>query len=385
MKTLISILISISFFTGFTQKVKDHWVTFDYERLPLKPLDKGIKSYQSSIISWEDEAAAQMQQQYEAELEAYRENYKLAQEQYKKELEEYNRKTRLEKVIDKTLLEQEKPVFNPPPYPEFNEIPKSPDLESLASKYLSLDGYEKGNYSPVFITVELKHFEMQETTSKVTTSGSGENTKSTTTYFTKYKIPVKLTVESVINGVLYDDVLPVSTDFYTYKTSSMPTYDEVRKFATNDLLSYTGNYINSNYGITKMNLKTSVVLLLKHKKHKYPEHEMALPHALSGYNNMYLNKNASISSFNQAINIWEKLIEEYNPNNKKARMNREATWYTMLNIAEAYLWIENYQKADEYFNRMEAVMPKWSTKSRFKDSRARLKDHQERFLVNYRM
>lgn len=382
MKNYILItLLALSLF-GFSQKVDDHWIKFDYVQLPMKPLDKGIKSYDSKVISWEDEAAVELQKEYEAELEAYRENYKLAQDQYQKELKEYNEKSRLEKVLDKELLNESKPVFNPPPYPEFTEIPKSPDNENLASKYLSLDGYEKGNYSPVFITVELKPFDLGESTPKTTTSGTGENQKTTTTYYTKYKQPVKLTVESVINGVLYDDVLPVSTEWYTYSSKSEPDYAEVKKFALNDLMSYTGNHINDQYGKRKRNLNTSVVVIQKFKKHRYPEYEEALVHGLSGYKNIYLDKTKSISSFNKAINIWEKALEEYDPNNGKARINREVAWYTMLNIGEAYLWIENYEKADDYFSRMEGVMPKWSTKARLKDSKDRLQDHRERFMAN---
>ena len=78
----------------YAQKVEDHRVAFDYVKLPLKPLDKQIKSYQSKVLSWEDEAAVELQKQYELELETYRENYKIAQEQYKKELEEYNKKNK---------------------------------------------------------------------------------------------------------------------------------------------------------------------------------------------------------------------------------------------------------------------------------------------------
>ena len=384
MKKLSFILLTFVFIFSsvFAQKANDHRVRFDYPRLPLKPLDKSIKNYQVTLLSWEDEAAVSQQAQYEAELEVYRENYKIAKEQYKKELAEYNRKTRLEKVIDKELLDEQKPVFNPPPYPDFKDIPKSPDLEDLAAKYLTLDGYDKGNYNPVFITVELKSFEKKDPEKKTKTTGSGENQKTTTSYYTKYKIPVKLTIEDVVNGVIFDNVLPISTDFYTYKSSTEPSFEEVKKFATNDLLSYTGKYINSNYGKTKMNLSTTVMVIQKYKKHRYPEMEEALPHALSGYRNIYLDKAKSISSFNKAINIWEKLITQYNPNNKKAKMNREATWYTMLNIAEAYLWIDNFDKSEEYLSRMEAVMPKWSTKARFKDTRDRLQNHRERFLAN---
>lgn len=384
MKKTIPILLIILTNLAFSQKVKDHRISFDYVRLPLKPLDKQIQSYQSKIISWEEEAAVEMQKRYELELATYRDNYKIAQDQYKKELAEYNRKTRLEKVIDKELLEQNKPVFIPPTYPDFADIPKSPDNENMETKYLSLDGYEKGIDTPVFITVELKEFEKGETTKKTKTTGTGESQKTTTTYYTKYKQPVKLTIESVVKGVLFDDMLEVSLKNYTYSSKIKPTYEQVKKFGVNDLMSYTSKYVNSRYGRTKRNHSTTVILVQKYKKYTYSEYEEAVVHAASGYKNILLDKNKSISSFNKAINIWEKALEGYDPNNKKSRINREVAWYTMLNIAEAYLWTENFDMADEYLSRMEVVVDKWSTKDRFKDTKDRVQNHKERFIANQR-
>ena len=147
-------------------------------------------------------------------------------------------------------------------------------------------------------------------------------------------------------------------------------------------MSYTSNLINSWYGKTQFNHSTTVVYVQKYKKYNYTEHEEALVHAVSGYKNILHDKAKSISSFNKAISIWEKILEEYKPNDKKAKINREVAWYTMLNIAEAYLWTENFEKADEYFSRMEMVVPKWSTKGRFKDSKNRLQDHRERFIAS---
>ena len=126
----------------------------------------------------------------------------------------------------------------------------------------------------------------------------------------------------------------------------------------------------------------ALIFALKvYKKHKYTEHQEALTHALSGYKNIYLEKNKSISSFNKAINIWENVLKQYQPNNKKAKINSEVAWYTMLNIAESYLWIENFDKADEYFNKMEINTPK-KGKRRFYHSKNRLKEQKERFFAN---
>lgn len=384
MRTILLIPVIALFITPIkAQKTKDHWITFNYNKLPLEPLDKQVASYQSTILSWEEGKAVEQEALYEQELAAYRENYSIAQDRYKKEMDEYNKKTRLEKIVDKELLEEGKPVFNPPPYPEFTEIPTSPDHEALASKYLSLDGYKKGFDTPVFITVTLKEIDLPEAEVNTKTTGEGENQKTTTTYISRYKQPIKLTVESSVNGILYDDVIPESMKYYSRSTSNLPDRAEMKRFALNDLLGFTNTFINDRWGKSKITWTTSVALIEKYKKYRYPEFEEALPHAISGYNNLYLDPNKSVSSFNKAINIWEKVLEQYDPNNKKARINREVAWYTMLNLGEAYLWINNFEKADEYFSRMEAVIPEWD-KKRLQESKARLQDHRERFIANSR-
>ncbi|GAB4398761.1 MAG: hypothetical protein OHK0053_17950 [Microscillaceae bacterium] len=50
----------------------------------------------------------------------------------------------------------------------------------------------------------------------------------------------------------------------------------------------------------------------------------------------------------EAIQIWEGLLAQVDPKDNKARINKKIARILYFNLAKAYLWIEDYPKAQEY-------------------------------------
>ncbi len=50
-----------------------------------------------------------------------------------------------------------------------------------------------------------------------------------------------------------------------------------------------------------------------------------------------------------ATAIWEKMLQESNPEDKKARVDATVTRELYYNLAKSYLWIDDYAKAREYY------------------------------------
>jgi hypothetical protein len=48
----------------------------------------------------------------------------------------------------------------------------------------------------------------------------------------------------------------------------------------------------------------------------------------------------------KGIDGWEAALKESEPKNKKARVNDKVTAVTRLNLAEAYIWINDYSNAE---------------------------------------
>ena len=54
---------------------------------------------------------------------------------------------------------------------------------------------------------------------------------------------------------------------------------------------------------------------------------------------------------NKSIGIWLDLLKESNPADNKSRINKKATALLYANLAEAYLWIDDFENADLYANK----------------------------------
>lgn len=50
-----------------------------------------------------------------------------------------------------------------------------------------------------------------------------------------------------------------------------------------------------------------------------------------------------------AIEIWEKMLQESNIEDKKARVDARVTREIYFNLAKAYMWIDEYARAEEYY------------------------------------
>jgi hypothetical protein len=62
----------------------------------------------------------------------------------------------------------------------------------------------------------------------------------------------------------------------------------------------------------------------------------------------------SKSKLDEAIQIWMAALEESTPSIKKSRINDKVTALLYVNIAEAYLWMNEFDEADTYIQKAKA-------------------------------
>ena len=53
----------------------------------------------------------------------------------------------------------------------------------------------------------------------------------------------------------------------------------------------------------------------------------------------------------KAIEIWEKQLEQSDLSNNKSRINKKSTALLFANLAEAYLWVDQFDKAGLFINK----------------------------------
>jgi tetratricopeptide (TPR) repeat protein len=84
----------------------------------------------------------------------------------------------------------------------------------------------------------------------------------------------------------------------------------------------------------------------------------------------------------EAINVWKKALTESNPGDNKARINDKVTALIFYNIAEAYMWMSNFDEAEQYINKaINAGEMKYKTEA--KRLQGVLADQKLRWNANY--
>ncbi len=92
---------------------------------------------------------------------------------------------------------------------------------------------------------------------------------------------------------------------------------------------------------------------------KYPEYRDGYEAILMAYPQMSDpgNRADMLVYSNKAINAWEKALKESNPDRKKSRINKKVTRFTCLMLAEAYMWTDDFTRAEEYVAKMKVLKP----------------------------
>lgn len=403
-----------SFQLIYAQKVEKVNTVFEYNRLPLKPLDQRVKSYQSEVIldyvKAIEEDKQKLEEEYQRELAEYPklvkawEQEKLeAEEKYNREMEEYNKKSTATKILEKQILEENtKPYLVVPtkPYPPVKKehtYQKVFDGNVLAGTYLKMDGYSKGTDNPVKISVTLHGFENSEPELKTSQSSVyNSSTQSTTTvtnywYEMNYKHPVSLKVEDPFAGILLNEMLAGTEVFSNYrsvtKQGSYPPFTKENVLAdlqtkiVDDNMKKMNEYLNSQFGYSKV--KDTVILYrVEAKKFNYDDYQQAFEAANMAYSLLASDRKMAVEKLNTSIAAWQKILEEYNPDDKKARIDGDIAIATYLNLASAYIWLDEYMKVEEMLVKITTLKPSKNEQKRAEQIKVFSRDQKARWEAN---
>lgn len=389
-------------------------IKFDYTQLPMKPLqDKSIKNAQSKVVlkymddvnsakgSYQDRVR-KAEEDYQKAMEFYYVQVKLADDQYNKEMDEWNKKSLAEKIL---LGDKNKPQkkYISQPYkqmPVEQKYQKTFDTDMLANKYFKIEGFNNAPGGMV-VNVKLLGFDSQEPelqTSTVNTTNAQKQQVTITKYkyLIKYKHPMGYSAE--LNGnILYEDY-PVETTNYSSVVSQ--EYDNqgalqswwngakdgflanLQERVVNENCQKLGSAVNNMFGFKKINFSTE--LMNVDEKKDYDDLKEAYTSAITGLNALAtdMTKAASIPSLKKAIDIWENAMKESNLESRKARIDRSVTKGLLINLQQAYMWVDEYDKSDACYQKLIALDPDKSNKNRAERIKAMASDLRERWNAN---
>ncbi len=369
MKKSILFLGLFTMFVASAQNVDDQKISFNYIQQPSTPI-QNTKVYNVVV----DHSIYQASN--EDSLEAFEVKLNLAEAQLATWVEQ-------KKKIDQMyLLEMAKwqksvnagaalPQPTRQPYPEMPELKEELRMplmteeisEGIVDGKINLEGFSKGEGGAT-ITVQFSGLTEARIVEKVT--GSGATTKYQ--YTAEYVMPVSLKLEAPGQGIIVNEnfnatkktkLIDKYNSQYDFEYWSIENLDNFWKTLqaeeVNSVLTNINNTINDKCGFPVKNYNTEIYTVKKYKSHNYSDLIDGYTKAKSGYDLVYksISRKEAASNLQKAINIWEDALTESNTVDNKARINDKVTALLYVNLAEAYIWLGEYTKADNYIQKAQ--------------------------------
>lgn len=409
MKRLLILLLLPFFFSAQDIDYKD--ITIKYTRLPLKPLDKNIKNYQVNIQQEFTGRIEERKVENEKRKKEAEEKYNLAYSEYQKKLTQANVKYQKDLLIWSALPPKAQGLQAKPELPQIQEpqreqvelliVDKTYDEKDLIQKHLKLHGFNENPENALLIQLFLQGFESQNPTIKTQTKDEKVNDKYIkVTYYqynVQYKHPLKVKLLSPFSGLIMDEHFSSSLNNFSYTTKEFKIKSELEQWWLNNkdneyisMMDYAvktnlnnfNQFLNSQFGFTPIQRSFSIAYI--DAKKNYDDYKDALSKAQTAYPLIAEQKSfeQGLDIMMQAIAIWEKALAESNPSSKKARVDENVTEATLYNLAEAYVWINQFAKSNEYLNKLYTFKISNKEKRLASSTQIFCQDQQARFTAN---
>ena len=395
---------------GFSQNIETETVTFESKRLPLKPIP-GLKGYSFTVetpYQANNEALiADSKTKFDAEMANYpntvRESevrhekalaqYELdvvaARENYKIQAEEYDKLSAVEKIALKAkapvLQLPNKPNYYKPSPPVYSAPNTSNiitfDPEVLAGSYLKLAGYDKAADGKVLVgKVVLNAFQADSPIHRFTekkvynTTTKAYVTEKTYYYVTYYNRPTYVKLQ-VGNEILFEGMMESSLVKDSVKSTTAPNMMNLERESVRTSIERANDFINSNHGYSQV-AHTVEVNYVKNKKNDYDDLESAKDLALASYK--YFEGGKNKESLLKAITVWEQTYAQADVESNKARIDKKVTISILLNLINANIYTENPADADKYLMALKKLNVPYRTEQSLPAIEAEIRDLKSR-------
>ena len=357
----------------------------DYISRPSEPLPAGVSTYNVVVNqSYRD--------QYEAELAQWEIDTQLAQETYNAEMEAYNAKGTGAKILERALLDEKKPQLILPRKPVATERVFEPGI--IGSK-IDMQGMTRTEDGAT-VTIEIQYFEGSAPEEGKKEIKDREGNVTFKYYRTmKYRQPIRYMVQLPDGSIVVDEVLTSSEDFTTYTSEKYTSKSALNKAwnltAVNNRLSQMSvqagciainSILNDRFCFSKKTRPMTIYHAKTKKKVDYTDlNNSALDMKMAM--EKYLNQpEASAEGIRACVAVWEQVLTEADFDNKKARINRKMAGLLYLNLINANIWLEDYDRVDVLFDEMRRLDTKKSAEGTADGLDAFSEDQRRRKEIN---
>ena len=369
MKKSILILFVGSRLLSFGQNVDENAVSFNFIQLPTNTIAKEYKTFNvlvehnyeqansDSLTSYQAKLEAATAQ-YDAELAAWKEQKKNIQRNYLQQLATWQKSTNAGAAAVKPAA----PIYPQPPVMAEVENPNlhTDITDQEVQNAVSLAGFDRGEGGA---TITVGILPLSDFKINMTTKGDAAAKKYY--YSANYKLPLELKVETPSQGVILQTIVLNNISNYNMNTyASQYEFDlwwldnktqfwaDLEKYARTNALEVLNQTVNDKCGYPVKTATIEVFTVKKHKDYQYNDLVNAYTVASQGYKSINQSRDRSNAKgkLNEAINIWKQALTESNVNDSKSRVNDKVTALLQCNIAMAYIWLSEYDNAEQYIN-----------------------------------
>ncbi len=349
------------------QNVDDQGISFNYIQQPSDPI-KGTDIYNIVVdhslyqASNEDslEAFEMKLNLLESQLTAWVEQKKKIDQMHLLEMSKWQKATNAGTILAEPIKQ---------PYPEMPELKEEVSMpllteeisEGIVDGKINIEGLTKGEGGAV-ITLQFSGLTLANIVEKQTGAGATKKYE----YYAEYTMPINVKIDAPGQGIIFNENLGQTKksklinkydskyDFDYWKIDNLADYwKNLQLQEVNSLLGGLNNTINNRCGFPVKNYATEIYTVKKFKDHNYSDLIDAYTQAKSGYDLVYksISRDEAADKLHKAIAIWESALAEANPVDNKARINDKVTALLNVNLAEAYIWLGEYTRADNYIQK----------------------------------
>jgi len=385
-KLIVGVIIALNFLTANAQKVTNETIKHSYFRTPKFILSKEKKVNKEVILSYKEDNDLILE---------INKNINIQRKENKdSENKAYEEKKTSSKVAERILLGKKKPkgvTYVKTPYTQKEW--SSDYIINSGCKTMSLES-STTTKAKIKITVLPISFTHEKNDIEATTNKDGSIRPAYYTYYINGQAGVKIEAFNELGNLVISENLSSWQDSRSKKFSSFSARNKA--FIQNDKATKLGfekklmatdlnnlqTFINNNFE-NQVVEKKSKIFSVKDKKGIYTqinECSLAFTRGLQ-----YLSTEETYSKgteiIKELIPVYESQLKEYNPTDKKARINKYIAQALYLNLAQAYIWTNNYEKANNCIIEHKIINPK-KNKKYLIELKTFLDDQEIRFKAN---
>ena len=379
---VLACLISLQV-TG--QNIDDNFVNFNYTQLPLISVDESLRSYRFEVVTDVEGANMDSTATYQIRLDN-------AVSIYQKRMDTWLSKMSLIQQQENATGTSQSANYPPKPSLELVVKPVQHTVTTNASaEGIKISGFNEGGNGLLirYTLLPIKNV-------KFSYSKKGEAANTKYDYKCSYILQAKMEVIDPSNTVLFEKMVgraktkglgkyKSTYDFAKWYMNNRETfYAQIESEGRKAAIAGSGSALDNQFGYINKSRKAEIYSVKKYKDYDYTDVIMAYNQTTEALLKVGNDRDRSgaMDDLEEAREMWLKILEESNLQNKKERINAKISAVIWCNLAEIAIWMADFNEAENQVSKtMNSGIMK--AKSHIKGEKSFYADQKNRWNANF--